>query len=154
MGHSLSRFTMFRILYKQKECSRLCPRLQTLVKTHQTVQNRTKVIFFLVVFIMLWVELESIGKKISFYLKKVSEGNYITFCSGRSFCFCVCPGVSICYHPWFCESEFFLSSCCDIDTFVGSHPVDILDLAGCFKSSSFLQPLQFHFLVDLTFQLN
>ena len=75
----------------------------------------------------------------------VLDGASVSVCA-LEFLFVTIPGSV--------NLSFFLSSCCDIDTFVGSHPVDILDLAGCFKSSSFLQPLQFHFLVDLTFQLN
>lgn len=58
--------------YQQMECSRLCLRLQTLVKTHQTVQNRTEVIF-MVVFITLWEELESIGR-FHFIFKKSLKG--------------------------------------------------------------------------------
>lgn len=67
--------------------------------------------------------------------------------------FLLCPEVSICSHLWFCESELYLM-------FVLSHwyfcelPSSILDLAGHFKSSFFFQYLQWHFLVDLIFQLN
>lgn len=112
---------------------------------------------------MLWVELESIGKRTLFSIKKnlSLEGSMSQLALDWASLGCVLVVLFLCVPRSFYLfsslvlwiSVFYISSCCLIDTFASSGPVGILDLARHFTSFSFFQCLQLHFPVDLTFRL-